>query len=76
MHEAACLDELQGPQPGLGVIVLDALTRREWVQEDYVPRRPAEGEAPDPKVRVVIVACGSELRLNNAIPCLLRLRTC
>ena len=41
----------QGPQPGLGVIVLDALTRREWVQEDYVPRPREEGEAPDPKVR-------------------------
>lgn len=40
----------QGPQPGLGVIVLDALTRREWVQEDYVPRRREEGEAEDTKV--------------------------
>ena len=40
----------QGPQPGLGVVVLDALTRREWVQEDYVPRSREEGEAPDPKV--------------------------
>lgn len=39
----------QGPQSGLGVIVLDALTRREWVQEDYVPRPREEGEAPDPK---------------------------
>lgn len=38
-----------GPCLGVGVIVLDALTRREWVQEDYVPKPFVEGEARDTK---------------------------
>ena len=34
---------------GLAVVIVDALTRREWVQEDYVPQ--AIDGAPDLRVR-------------------------
>lgn len=49
-----------GPTLGLGVIVLDALTRREWVQEDYVPKPHSEGEAKDSKAP----GLAQQLRLN------------
>ena len=33
------------------MVVIDALTRREWVREDYVPHH--EGGVRDPQVRAV-----------------------
>ena len=38
---------------GLAVVIIDALTRREWVQEDYVPQ--AIDGAPDLRVSMACV---------------------
>lgn len=41
----------QAEMEGLAVVIIDALTRREWVQEDYVPQ--AIDGAPDLRVRYI-----------------------
>ena len=45
-HARLCC--LQAEMVGLAVVIVDALTRREWVQEDYVPQ--AIDGAPDLRV--------------------------
>ena len=41
---------MQAEMEGLAVVIIDALTEREWVREDYVPHH--EGGVRDPQVRL------------------------
>lgn len=63
-----CGRAAQGPCLGLGVVVLDALTRREWVQEDYVPRPFVQGEARDMKVSCALCLAIVILSHRTCVP--------
>ncbi len=56
---------------GLAVVIVDALTRREWVQEDYVPQ--AIDGAPDLRVRQFTDATAT---VNRAAPGTQRAMVC